>query len=191
MVGFALLAGPTIFRERLSEKVHATIPKGIRVVLSPLFFKEIWNSGTRGILRTADVFPVVASLPPLPRRERSDDRKYVCYSQAIREAMDVCLRVLKESNKSRFDSYSVRKSVLIISHIAFQDCRMHTFSDNFSRNSCKHWLAQSHQLCQRETIRACVSAVIRRVNFLQIWMLVKVEQAGRVTLFPGELVGVL
>ena len=31
--------------------------------------------------------------------------------------MDVCLRVLKESNKSRFDSYSVRNSVLIISHI--------------------------------------------------------------------------
>ena len=28
-------------------------------------------------LRTADVFPVVASLPP-----RSDDRKYVCGSQA-------------------------------------------------------------------------------------------------------------
>ena len=25
----ALLAGPTIFRERLSEKVHATTPKGI------------------------------------------------------------------------------------------------------------------------------------------------------------------
>ena len=31
--------------------------------------------------------------------------------------MDVCLRLLKESNKSRFDSYSVRNSVLIISHI--------------------------------------------------------------------------
>ena len=30
-------------------------------------------------LRTADVFPVVASLPP---KERSDDRKYVCRSQA-------------------------------------------------------------------------------------------------------------
>ena len=28
-------------------------------------------------LRTADVFPVVASLPPM---ERSDDRKYVCCS---------------------------------------------------------------------------------------------------------------
>ena len=30
-------------------------------------------------LRTADAFPVVASLPP---RERSDDRKCVCCSQA-------------------------------------------------------------------------------------------------------------
>ena len=43
--------------------------------------------------------------------------------------MDVCLRVLKESNKSRLVSYSVRNSVLIISHITFQDCRMHIFSD--------------------------------------------------------------
>ena len=53
-----------------------------------------------------------------------------------REAMDVCLRELKESNKSRFDSYSVRNSVLIISHITFRDCRVHIFSDNLSRNSC-------------------------------------------------------
>ena len=55
-----------------------------------------------------------------------------------REAMGVCLRVLKESNKSRFDSYSVRKSVLIISHITFRNCRVHSFSDNLSRNSCIH-----------------------------------------------------
>ena len=53
-----------------------------------------------------------------------------------REAMDVGLRVLKESNKSIFDSYSVRNSVLIISHITFRDCRVHSFSDNLSRNSC-------------------------------------------------------
>ena len=51
-----------------------------------------------------------------------------------REAVDVCLRVLKESSKSRFDSYSVRKSALIISHI--RDCRVHSFSDNLARNSC-------------------------------------------------------
>ena len=54
----------------------------------------------------------------------------------VGEAMGVCLRVLKESNKSRFDSYSVRNSVLIISHITFRDCRVHFFSDNLSRNSC-------------------------------------------------------
>ena len=52
------------------------------------------------------------------------------------EAMDICLRVLKESNKSRFDSYSVRNSVLILSHITFRDSRVHIFSDNLSRNSC-------------------------------------------------------
>ena len=54
--------------------------------------------------------------------------------------MDICLRVLKESNKSRFDSRfdSDRNSVLIISHITFRDCRVHIFSDNLSRNSCMH-----------------------------------------------------
>ena len=52
-----------------------------------------------------------------------------------REAMDLCLRLLKESNKSKFDSYSVRNSVLIISHIT---CRVHIFSDNLSRNSYTH-----------------------------------------------------
>ena len=37
-----------LFRERLSEKVHATIRKGIRGGLSSLFFKEICKNGTRG-----------------------------------------------------------------------------------------------------------------------------------------------
>ena len=50
--------------------------------------------------------------------------------------MDICLRVLKESNKSRFDSYKARNSVLIISHIIFRGCRVHIFSDNLSQNSC-------------------------------------------------------
>ena len=59
-----------------------------------------------------------------------------CFSKKFEtmagEAMDICLRVLKESNKSRFDSYSVRNSVLIISHITLRDCRVHIFF----RNSC-------------------------------------------------------
>ena len=54
--------------------------------------------------------------------------------------MDICLRVLKESSKSRFDSYSVknsiyqysiRNSVLNISHITFRDCRVHVFPTTF------------------------------------------------------------
>ena len=40
----------------------------------------------------------------------------------------MCLRGLKESNKSKFDSYSATKnSVLIISHITFRDCHVHIF----------------------------------------------------------------
>ena len=48
-----------------------------------------------------------------------------------RETIDVCLRVLKESSSSRFDSYNVRNSVLIISHITFRDCRVHIFPATF------------------------------------------------------------
>ena len=65
-----------------------------------------------------------------------------------RETMDVCLLVLKESSKSRFDSYSVRKSALIISHITFRDCRVHSFSDNLSRNICTlYYLTGQNSTC--------------------------------------------
>ena len=57
--------------------------------------------------------------------------------------MVVCLRVLKESNKIKFDSYSIRNSVLIISHTIFRDCRVHiccprSLTSNLSRNSRIH-----------------------------------------------------
>ena len=75
-VGYAVLSRGKIcsvviqlFRERLSEKVHATIPKGI---VGGFEFSV------------------------LPRNLKELSRK----------AMDVCFRVLKESNKGRFDSYS-------------------------------------------------------------------------------------
>ena len=45
--------------------------------------------------------------------------------------MDLRLRLLKESNKIKFDSYSFRNSVLIISHITFGDCRVHIFPTTF------------------------------------------------------------
>ena len=44
------------------------------------------------------------------------------------EAVDVCLRELKESNKRSVDSYIVWNSVLIISHITFWDRRVHIFT---------------------------------------------------------------
>ena len=44
--------------------------------------------------------------------------------------------MLKESKKSRFDIDSAGKSVLIISHNTFRDCRVQIFSNNLSRKSC-------------------------------------------------------
>ena len=50
------------------------------------------------------------------------------------EAMNARLRVLKESNKSRFDGSCVRNSVLIISHVTLRDCRrVHFFRQPFSK----------------------------------------------------------
>ena len=52
-----------------------------------------------------------------------------------RETMDVCLRVLKESIKSRFDSYSVRNRVYI-DHIPYylpELLRAHFFRQPFSK----------------------------------------------------------
>ena len=69
-----------LFRERLSEKVHATIPKGIVGV-----FK----------------FTVL---------QRN-------LKELVRKAVEMCLRVLKESNKSRFDRYSRQKQC--IDHIPY------------------------------------------------------------------------
>ena len=50
--------------------------------------------------------------------------------------MDVCLRGLKETTKVGSTATVSRTSVLIISHITFRDCRVHSFCDNLSRNSC-------------------------------------------------------
>ena len=90
------------FEKGCRKKCTRQSRKVLWVVLSSLFFKEIW---------------------------KNDRRDHW-----------VCLRVLKERNKSRFDSYSVRNRVLNISHITFRDCGVHMFSDSLSRNSCI-WLS--------------------------------------------------
>ena len=64
-----------LFREKLSEKVHATIPKGI---MGDFKFTVL---------------------------ERN-------LKELVRKAVEMCLRVLKESNKSRFDRYSRQKQCI-------------------------------------------------------------------------------
>ena len=88
-----------LFRERLSERVHATIPKGI-----------------------------------VGGFEFSVDPKKL--ERMAGEGMDICLRVLMESNKSRFDSYSRQEEC--IDHIPyyFSGLSLARFPDNLSRNSC-------------------------------------------------------
>ena len=62
-------------------------------------------------LRSADVFPVVASLPPKInfrspiRRERSDDRKYVCASQAKVSAPSQKFVNTRDKTLSNFSSF--------------------------------------------------------------------------------------
>ena len=52
--------------------------------------------------------------------------------------MEICLRVIKESNKSRFDSHSRQEQC--IEHIPYYLSGLSRayFSDNVSRNSCIH-----------------------------------------------------
>ena len=84
-----------LFWGRLSDKVHATTPKGI-----------------------------------------AGGFEFTVFQRNLKEWQNIHLQVVKEINKSRFNSYSARNSVLIISHITFWDSHMHIFSDNSSWNSC-------------------------------------------------------
>ena len=87
-----------LFRERLSEKVHATIPKGI-----------VGGFGFTVLQRNL--------------------------KELARKAMEMCLRVLTESNKSRFDSYSRQEQC--IDHIPYSLSpglsRAHFFRQTFSK----------------------------------------------------------
>ena len=60
------------------------------------------HCNTEHSLRTADVFPIVASLYIIFRRERSDDRKYVCRSQAI---PSITIRGIRKLSRNRLMSH--------------------------------------------------------------------------------------
>ena len=95
--------------------------------------------------------------------------------------------MLKESNNRRFDSYKVRNSVLIISHITFNFGIVAStfFLLTFLEIAVlTRWLAQLGRLCQGGKIRACVNAVGfgKGVNFILIQTLAEVDWTGTVTL---------
>ena len=69
----------------------------------------------------------------------------------------MCLRVLRGSNKSTLDSYSVRKSVLTIYHKTVRVCRVDIFSDNLSRNSCNKIELKVTRLCHGRKWRQLAS----------------------------------
>ena len=86
-----------LFRDRLSEKVHATIPKGL---VGGFEFTVLQRN----------------------------------LKELARKAMEMCLRGLKESNKSRFDSYCRQEQC--IDHIAYYLSglsRAHFFRQPFSK----------------------------------------------------------
>ena len=86
-----------LFRERLSEKVHATISKGIVGGFEFSVFQR--------------------NLKELER-----------------QAMEMCLRVLKESNKRRFDSYSRQEQCIdYIPYFLSGLSRAHFFRQPFSK----------------------------------------------------------
>ena len=94
--------------------------------------------------------------------------------------MDICLRRLEERNKSRFDSYSVRNSVLNISHITFCDYYVHIFFDNLSRNSCIQILfLKWRRLCRPSVIYG----ILARVGGIWTIIFEKVKCPG---VCPGE-----
>ena len=104
--------------------------------------------------------------------------------------MDVCLRMLKGSTKSRSDSYSVRNSVLIISHITFRDCRVHIFPDNLSRNSfILSWtvLFQPRLFKRWLSLPRCVGILGREcaTGTLEPWVNTRTYTQGRLFLFDS------
>ena len=66
---------------------------------------------------------------------------------------DICLRVLKESNKSKFDSYRVRDNC--IDHIPYylSGLSRAQFCDNLPRNSCVYRIELDSHVSESEITR--------------------------------------
>ena len=74
------------------------------------------------------------------------------FEKMAREATDICLRVLKESNKSRFDSYSVKNKCIDDIPYYLSGFSRAQFLRQLSRNSCIRSLAALYQKLIIETL---------------------------------------
>ena len=86
--------------------------------------------------------------------------------ELARKAMEMCLRVLKESNKSRFDSYSRQEQCIDhIPYYPFRGCRVHMFSDKLSRNSCMWPLTLTVCRCRTDSRSFSVRQPFKRIGY--------------------------
>ena len=105
------------FEKDCRKKCKRQSRKALWVVLSLLFFKDIWKNW-------------------------------------YESPEEMCLRVLKEGNKSRFDGYSRQKQCIDYLPYYLSGLSRAHFSDNLSRNSCiPDWKNVVAKRCKPWTMR--------------------------------------
>ena len=90
-----------------------------------------------------------------------------------REAIDSCLKVLKESNKTKFDSYSVRNSVLIISNITFRDYRPHIFLRTRKWTIVRQWSCEKIAVLSLKPQGHVRILIYRKWAIIMSWTILK------------------
>ena len=113
-----------------------------RLTLGDLVAKKEWNSAW--IVDVLDLTRIQLFRERLSKKVQATIHEKYCgcfsvhcsskkFERMAQEAMDVCLRVLKESNKSRFDGYSVKNSIDHIPCYLLGLSRAHFFRQPFSK----------------------------------------------------------
>ena len=109
------------------------------------------------------------------------------YERMARETTDVCLRVLKESNRSRVDC-DCNDHVTGSPILPFRDCRMHCFPVDLSRNSCITNLFESLRRPGYNGQKEFFTAAIVKLNVWDqnpIWQTLSFSPWYFVTYQPG------
>ena len=125
------------------------------------FFIRVWSKWTHPLCWKLHVIKKIVGKNTRKQPERYCIWFWVdCSSKKFKrmtlKAMDVCLGVLKESSKSKFDRCNVRNSVywsypiLLFGFVAWNS---HFYSDNVSRKSCISYFVHSSCSSFSESLR--------------------------------------